>query len=122
MNHLLLAWFCLSGAAPANVPLGAPRAYYAFEINGVRELPSGPHWEYCFRQEGPREAVMLLTDAEGKVLGTGSPINVEVRTKPMADSVRADLDGNGIVGISDLGVFVKAFGLCNENLQEATCK
>jgi len=125
MTNLILAYFCLAGTTPPLAPpTDRPYAYYVLELDGERKTFDGfsTPWRVCLGAGGPTHGRVSLTDSSGKILGSDSAIGIEIETRTLSPAARADLDGNGAVGFSDIGVLMRAWGTCvDSDLQEVDC-
>ena len=125
MTNLILAYFCLSGTTPPLVPpTDRPYAYYVLELDGERKTYDGfsVPWRECLGVRGPTRGRASLADASGQILGSEATLDFWIETRTLSPAARADLDGNGAVGFSDIGVLMRAWGTCvDSDLQEVDC-
>ena len=67
----------------------------AFSATGDASIKSGPSEPYAFPLPEPRV--------------------------PLPPYVRADLDGDGVVGFTDFGLFGQFFGICHDDMEVVPC-
>ena len=126
MTNLILAYFYISGTTPPLVPpTDRPYVYYVLELDGERKTFddfSAP-WRERLGVGGPTRGRVSLADAAGQILGSEATLDFWIETRTLSPAARADLDGNGAVGFSDVGVLMRAWGTCVDGeFQEVECE
>lgn len=92
----------VDGDGRADIALGAPSADPAGSLSGAVHLLPGAGRD-C-NGNGSADLIDLACGTSGDVNGNGQP-----------DECDADLDGDGIVGASDIRELLSAWGLCSRN-------
>ncbi len=96
-------------------------AYYAslFSV-------SSPNVEVCVNDDLPHAITIKAFDVAGNMTDVDDPslpriIHADRIRNPLPINVKADLDGDGIAGFTDFGLFIQGFGSCNKDLREVPC-
>jgi hypothetical protein len=85
-----------------------------------------PTVEICVADHLPHVVRIWAVDAAGLSTEITNPdhprvIQSDYARQPLPWWVRADLDGDGIVGFPDFGLFSRAYARCNRELREVDC-
>ncbi len=110
---LLCAWYVW-------MPSSGNVDHYEIFVDGKRypELAYAANHEICLYDDLEHVVQIVAVDLAGnrsEISDTSRPYRyspTEYRV-PVSNTLRADFDGDGVVGLSDWGVFQRLFGSCH---------
>jgi hypothetical protein len=105
--------------------------HYDIEVDGAYDHSTADSFNMsdraCFKDREAHEIRVVAVDAEGNrgeksdVLSFRFDLGQYEKVEPLISAAQADLDGDGVVGFEDFGLWTQQYGLCHNGREEIQC-